>query len=62
MPVDKCAAHIIAGMRQRKREVLMTTRDRVALWLKLIAPAVVDRMAKAALARPRLGAIPREKT
>ena len=62
MPVEECARHIIAGMRQRKREVLMTARDRVALWLKLIAPAAVDRMAKAALAHPRLRATPPEKT
>ena len=40
----------------------MTARDRVALWLKLIAPAVVDRMAKAALARPHFRAVPPEKT
>ena len=61
MPVAECARHIIGGMRDRKREVLMTTRDRVALWLKLFAPALVDRMAKAALAHPRCARFPRRR-
>jgi short-subunit dehydrogenase len=50
LPVETCARRIIAGMRARRREVLMTARDRVALWLKLAAPRLVDRMARAALA------------
>jgi short-subunit dehydrogenase len=51
MPIDACARRIIEGMRVRRREVVMTARERVGLWLKLIAPAVVDRMARAALAK-----------
>lgn len=51
LPVERCAELIIAGMRARKREILMTSRDRIALWLKLAAPKVVDRMASAALAK-----------
>ena len=52
MPIDVCARRIIDGMRVRRREVVMSARERVGLWLKLIAPAVVDRMARAALAKP----------
>jgi short-subunit dehydrogenase len=52
MPVAECARRIITGMRRRQREVLMTPRDRLGVWLKMIAPGVVDRMAKAALAHP----------
>jgi short-subunit dehydrogenase len=52
MPVTECARRIIEGMRRRQREVLMTPRDRIGVWLRLIAPSVVDRMAKAALAHP----------
>lgn len=52
MPIDACASRIIDGMRTRQREVVMSTRERIGLWLKLIAPAVVDRMARAALAKP----------
>ena len=52
MPIDACARRIIDGMRVRRREVVMSARERVGLWLKLLAPAVVDRMARAALAKP----------
>lgn len=51
MPVDECARLIVEGMRARRRQVLMTARARLGLWLKLIAPARVDAMARAALAR-----------
>jgi short-subunit dehydrogenase len=51
MPVDHCARLIIDGMRERRREVMMSLRDRAALWLKLIRPELVDGMARAALAR-----------
>jgi short-subunit dehydrogenase len=52
MPIDECARRIIDGMRVRRREVVMSVRERVGLWLKLLAPTVVDRMARAALAKP----------
>ncbi len=51
MPVEECARLIIDGIRGRRREVVMTLRGRVGLWLKLIAPGVVDRIARAALAK-----------
>ena len=53
MTVEDCARRIIKGMRNREREVVMTAKARVGLWLKLVAPSVVDRMARAALARDR---------
>jgi short-subunit dehydrogenase len=53
MAVEQCARLIVAGMRARRREVVMTARGRAGLWLKLVAPALVDRMARAALARGR---------
>jgi short-subunit dehydrogenase len=49
MGVEECARHILAGMEQRQREVLMTPQGKVARWLKLLAPRMVDRMALAAL-------------
>lgn len=51
MPVEECARLILDAMRKRRREVVMTARARVGLWLKLIAPRRVDAMARAALAR-----------
>ncbi|HET9023617.1 MAG TPA: SDR family oxidoreductase [Burkholderiaceae bacterium] len=53
MPVEDCARLIVDGMRKRRREVVMTARARFGLWLKLVAPAKVDAMARAALARNR---------
>lgn len=56
MPVDECARLILAGMAARRRDVVMTWRGKLGRWLKLLAPALVDRMALAALkdeAKPR---------
>jgi short-subunit dehydrogenase len=51
MPVEQCARLIADGIRARRREVVMGMRGRIGLWLKLLAPTVVDRMARAALAK-----------
>jgi len=49
MPVEECAALIVAGMEGRKREVVMSAKGKLGRWLKLIAPGVVERIALAAL-------------
>jgi NAD(P)-dependent dehydrogenase (short-subunit alcohol dehydrogenase family) len=49
MPVATCAALIIQGMQKRQRDVVMTAQGKLGLWLKLIAPTLVDRMALFAL-------------
>lgn len=49
MSVEECAAHIVAGMAARKREIVMDTRSKVGRYLKLLAPGVVEDMALAAL-------------
>ena len=51
MPVDVCAHQIVDAMIARRRELVMTARGRLGLWLRLIAPSLVERMARAALAR-----------
>jgi short-subunit dehydrogenase len=56
MDPGACAQRIVDAAERRQREVLMTSRDRLARWLKLAAPGLVDRMALKALnadARPR---------
>ena len=45
MTADSCAQFILKAAAQRKRELVMTRRGRLGLWLKLIAPRLVDRMA-----------------
>jgi short-subunit dehydrogenase len=52
MPVDVCARLIIKAVRARKRELVMTAKGKIGLWLKLVAPRAVDRLARAALAEP----------
>jgi short-subunit dehydrogenase len=51
MTVEECARQIVAALRARRRELVMTTKAKIGIWLKLIAPAAVDRMARAALKR-----------
>lgn len=58
MPVEDCARQIIAALRGRKRELVMTTRAKIALWLKLLAPRVVDNMVRAELKKRELLAQP----
>lgn len=49
MSVEECAGRMLAAMTSRKRELVMTAKARLGLWLKLIAPKKVDDMALAAL-------------
>jgi short-subunit dehydrogenase len=49
MPVEECAGLIVAGMRARKREVVMSAKGKLGRWLKLLAPGLVETMALAAL-------------
>jgi|SRR5579859_4848610 len=51
MPVETCAHQIIKAMTGRRRELVMTVKGKLGLWLKLIAPGLVERMARAALAK-----------
>ncbi len=49
MPVEEAVRLMLEGVQARKREVLMTRQMRFGRWLKLIAPAMVDRMALKAI-------------
>jgi short-subunit dehydrogenase len=49
MPVEECARIIVDAAMKRKREVVMTAKAKVGLWIKMIAPGVVDNMARNAL-------------
>jgi len=53
MSAEKCAQLIIQAATTRRRELVMTWRGKVGLWLKLIAPGVVDRMAQKAILEGR---------
>ncbi|CAG2140300.1 SDR family oxidoreductase [Cupriavidus numazuensis] len=49
MTAQECARQMLAAMTARKRELVMTAKGRLGQWLKLLAPAMVDRMALKAL-------------
>jgi short-subunit dehydrogenase len=49
MTAEECARIIIKAIARRKREEVMTLRGKLGLWVKLIAPGLVDRMARKAI-------------
>lgn len=49
MGVEECARIIVAAIEERRREVVMTARGKMGLWLKLFAPGLIDRIAKRAI-------------
>ncbi len=51
MAADECARQILAVAAARRRELVMTARGRAGMWLKLLAPGLVDRIARRAIAR-----------
>jgi NAD(P)-dependent dehydrogenase (short-subunit alcohol dehydrogenase family) len=49
MTADECARIILRAAERRQREEVMTLRGKLGQWLKLIAPTLVDRIAKKAI-------------
>ena len=49
MTVETCARLIVRAMERRKREEVMTLRGKLGQWIKLISPALVDRIASQAI-------------
>ena len=49
MPVEECARQTIAALRTRKRELVMTGKGKLGVWLKLVAPGLTDRIALSAV-------------
>jgi NAD(P)-dependent dehydrogenase (short-subunit alcohol dehydrogenase family) len=44
MSADECARLTLDAAARRRRELVMTTHGRLGLWLKLLAPGLVDRI------------------
>lgn len=59
MSVEDCAAQILAAARRRKPELVMTWVGRVALWLRLISPTLVDRLTRRTVAAAKHAPLPR---
>lgn len=53
MTPEECARQSVAAAAARRREVVMTARARVGRWIKLVAPGVVDRIARKAIEEGR---------
>jgi short-subunit dehydrogenase len=53
MTVEDCARRIVRAIERREREVVMTARGKMGLWLRLLAPSLVDRIARRAIERGR---------
>ncbi|MEM7586385.1 MAG: SDR family oxidoreductase [Acidobacteriota bacterium] len=51
MTAEACAQQIIVAVAKRKRELIMSTRGKIGMWLKLIAPGLIDRIALRAITR-----------
>ncbi len=49
MSVEECTDIIVRAIDTRKREVVMTPRAKLGLWVKLVAPGLVDRLAERAV-------------
>lgn len=53
MTAETCARLILQGAARRERELILSGRGKLGLWLKLLAPSVVDRIARKAIAAGR---------
>jgi short-subunit dehydrogenase len=51
MSVETCARLIVEGAERRRRNIVMSAKGKLGRWMKLIAPALVDRLALKALNR-----------
>jgi short-subunit dehydrogenase len=53
MTVEKCVDLMMPAIAKRKRELVMTLKGRLGLWLKLIAPGLVDSIALKAVSKKK---------
>lgn len=53
MSVQECARQILAATHARKRQLVMTWRGKIGMWLQLVAPGIVDRMVLGAVKKTR---------
>lgn len=49
MSINECVNLIMPAIADRRREVVMTLRARIGQWIKLLAPGLVDRIARKAV-------------
>ena len=45
MSLEECTRILVRAIDRRERDVIMTARAKLGMWVKLVAPRVVDRVA-----------------
>ncbi len=53
MAAGTCARLILEAAAKRRRELVMTRRGKLGMWLKMVAPGLVDRIARRAIEEGR---------
>jgi short-subunit dehydrogenase len=53
MSAEECARVIVDAVRKRQREVVFTAKAKIGLWLKLVAPALVDSISRKSISTGR---------
>lgn len=53
MTAEACARRIVLAMERGERLAILSVRGRLGRWLKLLAPGLIDRVARRAIARGR---------
>jgi short-subunit dehydrogenase len=53
MTAETCARLILEAAADRRRELVMTRRGKLGQWLKLLAPGLLDRLARRAIEQGR---------
>ena len=53
MTAETCARLILEAAARRRRELVMTRRGKIGMWLKVLAPGLVDRIARRAIEQGR---------
>jgi NAD(P)-dependent dehydrogenase (short-subunit alcohol dehydrogenase family) len=56
MSVEECARLTLRAIEDRRRELVMTARGKLGMWAKLVAPGLVDGMARRVIAKRHPGA------
>ena len=51
MSIEECTRQIVGAVDRRDRDLVMTGVAKVGMWMKLVAPALVDRMALRAVTK-----------
>jgi short-subunit dehydrogenase len=49
MTADECATHIVRAIERRERLAILSLRGKLGRWIKLLAPALIDRIAARAI-------------